>query len=397
MKTSEEYTLYARDSKDRVKEWKIQAVPNKNGTASIHISSGLHGGKLSTKTKVITVGKNIGKANETTPFEQAVSELQSKMQKKIDEGYLPSVKEAQDFESGLPMLAQDYFKSGHRLKWKPHLPLKQYKLNGIRCLARKVKDSVSLISRTGKDYTKVLSKHTALMNGLKEFMYNGQTLDGELYVHGWTLQRIAAATKKFRPDTEQLQFWIFDAPNDRSHNAERYDILRGQFERKCGTIAFDINLPHPAEFPLVLVTADRITSESTLEKLHNDAVLAGFEGLILRNADALYQYGKRTADLLKYKKFKDDEFEITGYYDEVQTINEVKYQCIVFICKTKEGVEFHCRPRGSLSQRQEWWKDRKNFMGKQLTVRYFELTDDSQGKGKKVPQFPVGIAVRDYE
>jgi hypothetical protein len=33
----------------------------------------------------------------------------------------------------------------------------------------------------------------------------------------------------------------------------------------------------------------------------------------------------------------------------------------------------------------------EDFMGKLLTVRYFELTNDG------VPRFPVGITIRDYE
>jgi hypothetical protein len=34
---------------------------------------------------------------------------------------------------------------------------------------------------------------------------------------------------------------------------------------------------------------------------------------------------------------------------------------------------------------------RGDYIGKDLTVQFFELTDDG------VPRFPVGIAVRDYE
>jgi hypothetical protein len=35
--------------------------------------------------------------------------------------------------------------------------------------------------------------------------------------------------------------------------------------------------------------------------------------------------------------------------------------------------------------------DAPNLIGKSLTVRYFEMTDDN------IPRFPVGVSIRDYE
>lgn len=49
------------------------------------------------------------------------------------------------------------------------------------------------------------------------------------------------------------------------------------------------------------------------------------------------------------------------------------------------------RPRGMWEQRKEWFDNGEAYVGKPLTVRYQELTQDG------IPRFPVGIAVRDYE
>ena len=42
-------------------------------------------------------------------------------------------------------------------------------------------------------------------------------------------------------------------------------------------------------------------------------------------------------------------------------------------------------------QRAEWLARAPDLVGKALTVKYFQLSDDG------VPRFPVGIALRDYE
>jgi hypothetical protein len=47
--------------------------------------------------------------------------------------------------------------------------------------------------------------------------------------------------------------------------------------------------------------------------------------------------------------------------------------------------------------REELLKIANKLIGRNLTVRYQALTDDTEGEGKKVPQFPVGICIRDYE
>jgi len=108
-------------------------------------------------------------------------------------------------------------------------------------------------------------------------------------------------------------------------------------------------------------------------------------------------FGSRSKDLQKYKKFFDAEFKIIGFSAERQNINGVLYECIVYTCETESGDEFNCRPRGTLESRQELYREGQKCLGKMLTVRYQALTDDTQGKGKKVPQFPVGICIRDYE
>lgn len=78
--------LYAYDSSGRIKTWEVETL-DKLTKATIVVKSGLLNGKMISKSTDITNGKNIGKANQTTPLEQAYNEAQSKWEKKKKEGY----------------------------------------------------------------------------------------------------------------------------------------------------------------------------------------------------------------------------------------------------------------------------------------------------------------------
>jgi DNA ligase-1 len=64
---------------------------------------------------------------------------------------------------------------------------------------------------------------------------------------------------------------------------------------------------------------------------------------------------------------------------------------VIWVCKTQSGQEFTVRPEGTLETRKNYFKNKNNFFGKLLTVKFQNLT--SLG----IPRFPVGIVIRDYE
>ena len=62
---------------------------------------------------------------------------------------------------------------------------------------------VSITSRNGKDFTDVLWN---LARELRVVMHDGDVRDGEVYVHGWSFQRIISAVKRETLDTYELEF-----------------------------------------------------------------------------------------------------------------------------------------------------------------------------------------------
>lgn len=130
-------TLYNLDSKGSLRQWFISVESHEDKTATISVTQGLKDGKLIERKTQVTVGKNIGRANETTPVQQAISEAKSKVRKQIDKGYTEEIPSADSAgKNGLgfvkPMLALVFEKAkGVNLS----LYTIQPKLDGFRLLA----------------------------------------------------------------------------------------------------------------------------------------------------------------------------------------------------------------------------------------------------------------------
>jgi ATP-dependent DNA ligase len=136
---------------------------------------------------------------------------------------------------------------------------------------------------------------------------------------------------------------------------------------------------------VVLVRTEKVVALSDFRRLFSEFVEAGYEGIMLRNADGIYRANYRSNDLQKYKEFIEDEYLITGY-----TQGEGRDAgAVIWVCETADGKEFTVRPRGTMEQRRVWFNAGAKYVGKKLTVIFQELTEEGK------PRFPVGKAVRD--
>lgn len=368
-------TLYAVSTSGKITQWTISVLQGVTPLGQpdevlIVRTSGYVGGKLTPATKKVKAGKNIGRSNETTPWEQAIAEATSTYQKQLDKMYTPEMPNLATYVSPeFPMLAHKFQERKHNIKYPAFV---QPKLNGVRCLAKKVSATeITYTSRGGKSYDATLQH---LTKKLLPLMKIGQILDGEVYIHGETFQHIIRLVKKLRPESVTLQYHIYDIASSKdgfvSRNAELIEMLTGN---PCNE--------------LVLVDTREVKSEAEVYTNHNIFVQDGYEGVIVRNRNGLYLMDGRSNDLQKYKEFFDAEYTITGGKEGIGADEG----CIVFECTTKSGETFNVRPRGTVPMRREMFKNLKSLIGKELTVRYQELSEGG------TPIFPVGIAVRDYE
>lgn len=267
-----------------------------------------------------------------------------------------------------PMLAHDYKKRGHNIKYPAYV---QPKFDGIRCLATRKGNTISYTSRDNKPFTAV----DHLTPYLLRLMNDGEVWDGELYTKGYSLQQMVSLVKRKQPDTLKVEYHVYDC------------VMKGTFEARHLRIDSAIKnggLVKPVPTLLVECHMDMLAS-------HKAMVAGGYEGTIIRNRDGEYlpsgDSKKRSPNLQKYKDMEDAEFVITGARQ-----GEGKDKgCIIFICETKDGNKFDCRPNGDYARREQWWKERHKLMYKKLTVQYQGFTDEGK------PRFPIGLAIRDYE
>ena len=372
--------LYAKASTGKIKTWQIAVTKEEDGTATIWTNHGYVDGKMQLKPKPIKVGKNIGKKNETTPYDQALSEALSSHKKKIEQKKYITEIPTDDNEPDiyLPMLAKKLKES-----WAKFPVMTQPKLNGVRCLAKKVDElTIDYRSRKFKSYNDTLGHLTPF---LLEMMRVDEIFDGEIYYYGFTFQQIVRRVKKMREDTNLLQFWVYDVADEKMDAVARNTLYQSRIPDGHSHI---IKVP-----TMVALSMDDI------QMYHNQNVGLGFEGTIVRNSNAFYKFDFRSADLLKKKDFIDEEFKIIGCKDEIvaefnaETGETEEQHAVVFICENNDGSgsTFDVRPRGSVELRVKWYENFSEIEGKDLTVRFQERSEDN------IPIFPVGIVIRDYE
>lgn len=309
--------------------------------------------------------KNIGRSNETTAEEQAIKEFESKIRKQYDKGYRESIEACQESRINLPMLASNGGDKPHLIKYPCDSSVK---LDGVRCLATLVDGEVILTSRGGKPY-QVPPYLDKPIRGAFEAT-GSDILDGELYHHGLPLQEIVSIVKKPKEDSLPIFFYVFDVPSDKSW-LERKDILE--------KLAIALEEVEEGLYPIVHVPNVPCESEEEMIQLVQDAESLGFEGLICRNLEGLYEFNYRSLDLIKVKNMKDSEALVIG-------VTEDKNGEGVLECEWN-GVTFGCKMVGTFENRN--YLSQQALVGKYINFKY--QTTTTEGK----PQFPVGLYVRE--
>ena len=84
----------------------------------------------------------------------------------------------------------------------------------------------------------------------------------------------------------------------------------------------------------------------------------------------------------------DEEYTVLGWEEgggnRAGTLKHLKFA-------NKDGKEFHSNIKGTFEYLTKLFKNADELIGKEATIKYFNLTPDG------VPRFPYVIAIRDYE
>jgi DNA ligase-1 len=379
-------TLYSLSKAGKIKQWRVYAEGYEDGTASFTKVSGYIDGKQRESVQDILKGKNIGKSNETTPYEQACSDAKGAWDKKYKSGAVLDIDKVYNIVKNPMKAANKTSKYLDHVKNLTDAGIKmvyyQRKLNGMRCFAERV-------DNTTVRYTSIEGRELHTLDHLTPYMLKlcpvGGIFDGELYIHGIHLNKIISYTKKLRPETLQLQLRVYD-----------YAVLDTIYEERKAILDEIVDKSTDIDWvscPIVFEPTWKLTNFNDFKMLHDEFVKKGYEGGIIRLPGCVYEFNHRSNFVLKVKEFDDNEFEVVGGHEGTGE----EAGCVIFDLLTNptdefpERMPFAARPEGEREERQEWMRNIDRFIGKRMTVRYFGLTE--YGK----PFHPVAVCVRDYD
>ena len=187
---------------------------------------------------------------------------------------------------------------------------------------------------------------------------------------GLSLQKIISAFRKPNEDTHKLQYWVYDVPTNQEYSL-RNKVLK--------------SLSYRNQDWLVIIEGKQINNSNEADMYFTEVIDEGYEGLVYRNYTGLYEFGRRSYDLLKRKKRQTIEATVIS-------VEMDKNQWGILSCSIESGVEFKCQMRvdaGEINYR--LYENASDLVGKTIEVEFEDFSDSG------ACQKPVGIGVREVD
>ena len=359
-------TLYKRDTKGKIRQLTIQYGWDSDDIAATRSIAGLKDGKLVTSGWNESKAKNVGRANATTAYTQAIAEAMSIYDRRLEKEYFKDIKDIDSYEAFKPMLAGGY-KDGVEFPI-----IAQPKLDGIRCIANKD----GLWTRQAKPITScphIWEEIKPIFEKHPEYVF-----DGELYNHELKedfnkitslVRKLKSTEEDFAESKKLVQYHVYDM----------YDTSKPELEFSSRFFKFGMTLlSNKDNTSIRVVETIMVQSQESLDNLYGQWTEAGYEGQMVRY-DMPYE-NKRSKYLLKRKEFITDEFQVVTMLEgKGNWAGYTKH----FVLSKPDGTHFGAGVRGTQEVLKKLWEDGK--APDWATLRYLNETPDG------IPRFPVVI------
>lgn len=369
-------TLISKNSKGAAKYWQIRILSNEDGEAFTQTeawqdtASGQSKHIVSVPSKV--EAKNVGRANETTPLLQAISEAESKWTKKCDKGYWV-LGEPEPVRRPGPMRAQNIKDNEDNVVYPCVV---QHKEDGSRMCY----DGEVGWTRGNKEVLPEAIAHLAF--DTEGFIVDGELTQAPSFIDLPYLERSAARialfqktqsySKKVCPENKLLRYLVYDIV-DESRTltyAQRREILE------------NLDLPDG----VVLIEERLCEGREAVDEFYQECLAMGYEGAMVRNLDGVYRINEfASKDLLKVKPLEDEEFPIIA----VEAGKGKDAERPVFIVDLGGGLTASGRLMGSQEYAAEVWARRDSLVGAMVTIEHEGRTPDGSLR------FPKAKALRE--
>ena len=266
------------------------------------------------------------------------------------------------------------------------------KLDGVRCLTIVKNGEIKFYSRLGHEYTSLGILRNALATSLP-YGWEG-VLDGELCVIDVDgredFKRAVSEVKRKDEQMQRPHYKVFDCLTlDEFYGKKESANYSIRLEKAWKLLSLQIT-------PFLSVLNAVKYSEGNFIKAQAIVAQKGYEGLILRS-DTPYRSG-RTSDLLKVKKFVDDEFVIEDFKGTTKLMKGLSgtmepVECLGAVVIRHKGSHVDVGSGFSDAQRIDIWNNQHKYIGKTITVKYFEESTDAYGSPSL--RFPIFKGFRD--
>lgn len=271
------------------------------------------------------------------------------------------------------------------------------KLDGVRCLAVDNKP----MSRALKVFpNKRVQEFFAelQLNG-----YDGELIYGAPNVNDVLSKTITAVMKEDYQHTLPLDYYVFDMWNTPSV----------PWTQRWESAYFSTMECYSDAFRILPLSGTNIHSHEELEVYERSVTEDGYEGVMIRDPNAPYKYGRSTVRegyLLKIKRFEDAEAVIIGYEEEMENTNEAVVDNLGHLKRSShkagkvgkgrlgkwivrgidefDGLEFKVGSGLTDQMATEFWSKRDEMIGNIITYKYFATGV------KDLPRHPVFKSVR---
>lgn len=253
------------------------------------------------------------------------------------------------------------------------------RINGLVEVEQAVKDVVSKLQSSGKN--------------IESFV-----LDGELLI---TDRSSIPSKEQYKQTTKivgadkllnktGITYNIFDMLSVSEFHLGLSESTYSERRKALETLFCGANSPSVRVVPIIQTFSytDEERAYRAVLRLVEEARSAGQEGIMLNVCNAPYVC-KRTKNLLKVKVFQDCDVQIIGFQQGTGKYSDTLGTILVDYKGTIVGVGSGLTDE----QRKMFWDNQDKYMGRVITVQYFEETCDAEGKPSL--RFPVFKELRE--
>ena len=261
-----------------------------------------------------------------------------------------------------PQIAASFMRAGIYDPAKFGHVVSMPKLNGLRCMYIPGR---GFYSRDGKRWNDAVLAH--IIPPTTDYI-----IDGELYCHGMSLQKInsAVGVNRLEPgeDAERIKFYAFDLVEPKFNALTRMLLL----EKIINDRREEIEMIPMVEWEICKTRIE-------LDNCYNDYISKEYEGQMLKSVFGSYMpqgtKERTTMNLQKRKAFLDAEFQCIGRVISTEGKCAGKLGALKFI--TNRGVSFEVGTGFTDEEREEYITLNYHFQRK-ATIKYLNLTDDGR-------------------